>query len=125
MEDRIVKSVTRQVKAVFPGLLNANETLFGGHAMKWMDEVAFLTATRFTRQHMYTVKVKDIQFLKAIEKDSIIELVGRVVKVGRVKLTIEVKLFQEEMYGACRDLAMKSEFTFAALDENKKTVLLQ
>lgn len=52
MEERIIQSETRQFKAIFPNTLNANETLFGGQAMKWMDEVAYITATRFTRQKM-------------------------------------------------------------------------
>ena len=43
MEERIIQSETRQFKAIFPNTLNANETLFGGQAMKWMDEVAYIT----------------------------------------------------------------------------------
>nr|HMQ43287.1 acyl-CoA thioesterase [Mariniflexile sp.] len=46
---RIEKSETRQFKMVFPNTLNDHETIFGGTAMKWMDEVAYITATRFAR----------------------------------------------------------------------------
>ena len=65
MEERIIQSETRQFKAIFPNTLNANETLFGGQAMKWMDEVAYITATRFTRQKMFTVNTENIYFLFA------------------------------------------------------------
>lgn len=62
MDERIKQSETRQFKAIFPDSLNANGTLFGGQAMKWMDEVAYITATRFTRQRMFTVNTENIYF---------------------------------------------------------------
>ncbi len=52
MEDRITASITRQFKAVFPCMLNDNKTVFGGEVLKWMDEVAYITATRFAREKM-------------------------------------------------------------------------
>lgn len=120
MEERIKQSETRQCKAIFPGTLNANETLFGGIAMKWMDEVAYITATRFTRQKMFTVNTENIQFLKAVHPDSIIEVVGRVEDAGAVKLKVKVEVYAEEMYGRERDKVIESIFVFAVLDDNMK-----
>ena len=120
MNDLINNSETRQFKAVFPSTLNANETLFGGQAMKWMDEVAYITATRFTRQRMYTVNIEDIRFLQAVTLDSIVEVVGRVEKYGAVKLTVKVEVYVEEMYGLKREKAVEGTFIFAALDENRR-----
>ncbi len=37
------------VKAVFPNTKNQYDSLFGGTALFWMDEKAFITATRFSR----------------------------------------------------------------------------
>ena len=42
---------TQQFRVVFPKYLNSNGTLFGGKAMQWLDEVAFIAATRYSRQH--------------------------------------------------------------------------
>lgn len=120
MEEQIRLSETRQFKAIFPNTLNANDTLFGGQAMQWMDEVAYITATRFTRQRMFTVNTENIKFLKAVNPDSIVEVVGRIEKVGAVKLKVKVELFVEEMYGLGRDKAIEGVFVFASLDENKR-----
>jgi acyl-CoA hydrolase len=120
MEELIHLSETRQFKAIFPNTLNANETLFGGQAMQWMDEVAYITATRFTRQRMFTVNTEHIKFLKAVNINSIVEVVGRVEKANQVKLYIKVEIFVEEMYGQGRDKAIEGIFVFASLDENKK-----
>jgi len=115
---QILSSETRQFKAIFPNTLNANDTLFGGQAMQWMDEVAYITATRFTRQRMFTVHTEKIRFLKTVEPNSIVEVVGRVVKAGSVKLSVLVEIYVEDMYGDGRDKAIDGIFVFATLDEN-------
>jgi acyl-CoA hydrolase len=120
MEDHIRMCETRQFKVIFPHTLNANGTLFGGQAMYWMDEVAYITATRFTRQRMYTIKAESINFIKAVCPDSIVELVGKVEKAGTVRLIIRVDMFVEEMYGKKREKAMEGIFVFAELNENRK-----
>lgn len=120
MEKHIQLSETRQFKAIFPNTLNANETLFGGQAMQWMDEVAYITATRFTRQRMFTVHTEKIKFLKAVHPDSIVEVVGRVIKAEAVKLSVDVEIYVEQMYGSERYKAIQGIFVFASLDENKR-----
>jgi len=120
METRIKESETRQFKAIFPNTLNANETLFGGQALQWMDEVAYITATRFTRQKMYTVKAENITFLKTVNPNSIVEVVGYVEKAEMVRLNVRVEIFMEEMYGQGREKAMEGVFVFATLDENHR-----
>lgn len=120
MNETISLSETRQFKAVFPNTLNANDTLFGGQVMQWMDEVAYITATRFTRRRMFTVKIENIKFLKAVGPDSVVEVVGRVEETGTVRLSIKVDVFVEEMYGLSREKAMEGIFVFAALDEEMR-----
>lgn len=124
MEERIQRSETRQVKAVFPGMLNANETLFGGMAMQWMDEVAFITATRFTRQRMFTINTETIKFLKTIIPGMFAEVVGRVEAYGPVKLRVRVEIYAEDMYSDTREKAVEGVFVFAALDEQNRPVRL-
>jgi acyl-CoA hydrolase len=120
MEDRINSSETRHFKAIFPNTLNANDTLFGGQALQWMDEVAYITATRFARKRMFTVNIEDIKFHRSVGPDSIVEVVGRVEKAGAVRLRVKVEVYVEEMYGAFREKAIDGVFVFAALDEEMK-----
>ncbi|MEO6729821.1 MAG: acyl-CoA thioesterase [Ferruginibacter sp.] len=65
-DEKIEQSVTRIFKAVFPDSTNHYDTLFGGTAMPLMDEVAVITATRFSRQKMVTVSSDRIDFKKPI-----------------------------------------------------------
>ena len=121
-EERIAKSETRIFKAVFPNSTNHYDTLFGGSAMHLMDEVAFITATRFSRQKMVTVSSDRIDFKKPIPAGTIIELVGKVTYLGNTSIKIKVDIYIEQMYADHREKAITGEFTFVAIDENKKPV---
>ncbi len=121
-EERINESITRVFKAVFPNTTNHYDTLFGGTAMQFMDEVAFITATRYSRQKMVTVSSDRIDFKKPIPHGTIIELVGKVTYLGTTSLKVRVDIFVEEMYSPQKDKAVTGEFTFVAIDENKKAI---
>jgi len=120
LEERIKNSETRIFKAVFPNTTNYYDTLFGRTAMHMMDEVAFITATRFSRQIMVTVSTDRIDFNKPIPAGTIVELVGRVTQVGNSSLKVSVEIYIEEMYSEVRYLAIQGVFTFVALDKDKK-----
>ena len=121
-EERIEKSITKIFKTVFPDSTNHYDTLFGGTAMYLMDEVAFITATRFTRKKVVTVSSDRIDFTQPIAAGTIIELIGKVVLVGNTSLKVLVEIYVEEMYSESRQKAIAGTFTFVAIDENKKPV---
>ena len=121
-EEKIAQSETRIFKAVFPNTTNHYDTLFGGTAMQLMDEVAFITATRFCRQKVVTVSSDKIDFKKPIPAGTIIELIGQVSYIGNKSLKVTVKIFTEHMYSHHREKAIEGEFTFVAIDENKNPI---
>lgn len=122
IEEKIRKSETRIFKAVFPNTTNHYDTLFGGTAMHMMDEVAFITATRYSRQIMVTVSSDKIDFKKAIPAGTIVELIGKVSHVGNTSLKVNVEIFVEQMYSEGRELAVQGVFTFVAINKDKKPV---
>ncbi|MDR7023093.1 MAG: acyl-CoA thioesterase [Gammaproteobacteria bacterium] len=119
---RIELSETRVTKAVFPPTTNHHNTLFGGTALAWMDEVSFIAATRFCRLPLVTVSSDRIDFKHAIPAGSIVELIGRVIKVGNTSLKVEVEVFVESMCSDARERAISGVFSFVAIDEQKKPV---
>lgn len=121
-EEKIKQSETRIFKAVFPNTTNHYDTLFGGTAMQLMDEVAFISATRFSRQRMVTVSSDRIDFKKPIPAGTIIELVGKVSYLGNTSLKVKVDIYVEQMYQEQREKAVSGEFTFVAVDEEKQPV---
>ena len=124
IEELKQQSETRQVKIIFKDSINDQSTLFGGTALKWMDEVAYITATRFCRKRVVTISVDNINFKKPIPYGSIIELVGKVGIVGTVKLEINVEIYVEQKYINEREKAVEGIFSFAAVDVNNRPVNL-
>jgi acyl-CoA hydrolase len=120
LEERIKKAETRQFKAIFPNNVNHYDTLFGGTALSFMDEVAFITATRFSRQKMVTVSSGKIDFNKPIPAGTIIEIIGSIMKVGTTSVKVKVEIFIEEMYSDKREKAIEGAFTLVAIDDDKK-----
>ena len=120
MNEMVRKSETRQFKVIFPNTLNDHDTLFGGIAMKWMDEVAYITAIRFTKKKMVTVSSERVQFLLPMKSGTIAEIIGKVTKVKTLKIEILVEIYIDDMYAENRQKAVVAIFTFAAInDENK------
>ncbi len=122
---QIEESRTVITRAVFPSTTNHYDTLFGGQAMEWMDEVAFITATRFSRQKMVTVSSDKIDFKRPIAAGSIVELIGIVTHIGKSSLKVKVEMMREDMYARGKEVAISGAFTFVAIGENKKPMPLK
>lgn len=122
MNDEQPINETRMVYPIFPGSANHYDTLFGGQAMAWMDQAAFICATRWCRQKVVTAHSSAIDFHHAIPVGTIVELVAKVVKVGRTSMTVEVQLWVEAMKQAGRTLACEGSFVLVAVDEQNQPV---
>jgi acyl-CoA hydrolase len=124
-EERIRNAESRQFKTIFPNTVNHYDTLFGGTALSYMDEIAFITATRFSRQKMVTVSSDKIDFSVPIHAGTIIEIVGKIIKVGNTSLQVRVEIFTEEMYFDKREKAIQGVFTLVAIGDDKKPVKIR
>lgn len=116
--------ILTQYKFISQSSLNGHCTLFGGIAMKWLDEACYILATRFTRKKMVTAKVDRVKFLAPIFPGSIIEIRCEILKISTVCLNIKAEIFVEEMYSDKRQKALESYFLFAAIDEDNKPMRL-
>jgi len=122
MNSRIKNAETRQFKCIFPESLNDQDNLFGGIAMKWMDEVAYITASRYAKKKMVTVSCDKIQFLSPIKSGTIAEIIGKITQVKNVTIEIQVEIFLEDKYSDERKKVVEALFTFAAVNEKNKPV---
>ncbi|HXV15116.1 MAG TPA: acyl-CoA thioesterase [Candidatus Krumholzibacteria bacterium] len=120
LKARIDASETRIAKVVAPATTNLYDTLFGGTLLSWMDEVAFITATRFGRCPFVTVSIERIDFKHPIPAGTIVELIARVESVGRTSLKVRIDVFVEHMLKADRLKAVTGSVTMVAIDEHKR-----
>lgn len=122
IEERIQKSETHVFKVVFPETTNHHNTMFGGRVIMMMTETAFMTATRFSRKNFVLVSSDRIDFAKPIPAASLVELIGRVEKVGNTSIRIEVGVFLEKIKEEFREKVVGGSFTFVAVDEDHHPV---
>ena len=125
LEKKIQESITRQERVIYHNAVNEHDTLFGGLALKWMDEVAYLSAAKFARTKLLTVSAGPIKFLTTVPYKSFIAIEAKVTHAGNVKLKIGVTLSIIERSTLHQTKAIEGEFIFAAVDDNLKPVRLR
>jgi acyl-CoA hydrolase len=112
-----VQAATRRVQLidmVFPGDTNHHGTLFGGVALAHMDKVAFLAASRHGRAPFVTAASEKIDFAAPARAGDMVEVTGRVIRVGNSSLDVEVELVAEAPVTGERRLCTRGRFTLVA-----------
>lgn len=107
---------TRLVHPVFPNSANHYGTLFGGQVMAWMDQAAFICATRWCRRKVVTAHSSAIDFHHAVPVGTIVEIIARLDTVGKTSMRVKVELWVEPMDRPERTLACQGEFVLVAVD---------
>ena len=107
-------------KLVQPGDLNANNTLFGGRCLAWVDEEAAIYAAIETRhKKVVTKSISAINFVAPAFQGDVIEIGIALKRIGKTSITLEVQV---------RDLTTQrvivniDEMVFVCVDENGKPV---
>jgi len=80
-------------KWVKPEDLNANETLFGGKLLAWIDEEAALySIIQLENKRVVTKYVSEINFMSSAKEGDIVEIGIEVVKFGKTSLTLNCEV---------------------------------
>jgi acyl-CoA hydrolase len=113
---------TKQYRAIFPDCLNSNDCLNGGKALMWMDEIAYITASNYSGQNIYTYSIKNIKFSKLIEAESIVEIISRIEKVENFKIHITVEVYRQNKNSGKNEKAIWGNFVMIAMDNRRKPI---
>ena len=106
----------RLLHMVFPDHTNHLGTLFGGQALAWMDMAAFIVASRHARSTVVTARSEQVDFSQPIYKGDLVEVVARIVEVGRSSMKVAVDLVNENLLTGERKLCTRGRFVMIALD---------
>jgi acyl-CoA hydrolase len=83
----------RTRKWVRPEDLNANETLFGGSLLRWIDEEATIYAIiQLGNQNVVTKYMSEIDFVSSSRQGEVIEMGLRATAFGRTSLTMRAEV---------------------------------
>lgn len=110
---------------VMPNHTNHQGSLFGGHALGLMDHAGWVAATRYARRSMVTVASDRVEFKVPVRAGQLVELVARIVKVGRTSVTVGVDMYAEDVATGDRRLATSGSFVFVAVGDDGRPVPIE
>lgn len=103
---------------VRPEHLNHHGYLFGGALLKWVDELAWLAASRdFAGCTLVTVGMEKIQFRQRVENGSILRFSILPLTQGSSAVTYSVEVFADAPGGREETPVFSNRITFVRLDE--------
>lgn len=115
----------RIVELVFADDTNHHGTLFGGHGLSLMAKAGFIASTQKCREVMVLASLEKTNFIAPIAIGGIVDLSAKVVRVGTKSLTVNVKMWGEELLTGARTFCADSDFIMVAVDENGRSKELQ
>jgi acyl-CoA hydrolase len=106
--------------------LNHYGYLFGGQLLKWVDECAWLAASReFPGRRLVTRALDRIDFKIQIANGSILRFVVGRIKLGTTAATYEVRVFGQPPGAVSEKEVFSTTITFVSVDELGKKVPLK
>jgi len=103
---------------VRPEHLNHHGYLFGGVMLKWVDENAWMAATReFPGCTLVTINMDACHFKHRVENGSILRFQMEHSNQGRTSVTYRVHVFADEPGAQLEKEVFSTRVTFVRLDE--------
>ncbi|MCZ7488961.1 acyl-CoA thioesterase [Rhizobium rhizogenes] len=121
-ETRQTSETVAMVEIVFPDQANSVGRMFGGEAIAYMTKAAFVAASRYSGKLVVLASSERIDFARSIEIGEIVEAVAHVTHVGRSSMSIETKLWSENLLTGERHITATGHFTMVAVDTDHRPV---
>lgn len=110
----------RLLESVFPTDTNPQGNLFGGTLLSWMDKAAGYAAMRRARGTVVTAAIEDIAFRVPILQGDLVEVLARVIEVGRTSMRVRVEVTRERpVEGTKGVLCVVGHFTMVSMGPDR------
>ena len=107
-------------KLIKPGDLNANNTLFGGALLRWIDEEAGIYAmSKLDTQKVVTKYISEIDFISSAKQGEVIEIGLDLLSVGRTSITF--KCLVRNIFSKKKILSI-DKLVFVQVDDEERAV---
>ena len=118
---KVEDSLTEQQYLICPAHINHYGRLFGGHLLKWIDELAGIVAIRHCGNTVTTAAIDNLQFQAPAYTGDMIVLRGWVTCVGRSSMEVRVDTYREALDGR-RDLINRAYMDMVSIDCKGKPI---
>jgi len=108
-------------KLVLPEFMNEQGALFGGYLLKWIDELAYVTASlEYPGNRFVTINLDNVVFRKPIKVGYILCFAITMSKIGTTSVEYEVEVYNAKGSEEDRKLLFETKIVFVNIDENGK-----
>jgi acyl-CoA hydrolase len=105
-------------KLVKPGELNANNSLFGGALLRWIDEEAGIYAmTKLHSQKVVTKYISEIDFVNSAKQGDVIEIGIDFTDIGRTSISFKCEV--RNLFSKKTIISIE-KIVFVHVDENER-----
>ena len=112
-------------RLVLPEHLNHYGFLFGGHLLRWVDEVAWIAASLdYPGCRLVTVAMDGVEFRKSVHGGAVLRFVTERTRVGRTSVSYRVDVFAESLDTGAEEPVFSTVVTQVRVDaEGRKLAL--
>ncbi|MGN1280412.1 MAG: acyl-CoA thioester hydrolase YciA [Succinivibrio sp.] len=109
-----------------PGDTNPAGDIFGGWIMSQMDIAGAILAREIANGRVVTAAVEGMSFLKPVSVGDVVCCYGKCIRVGVTSMSIHLEIWVKKLIEsetnehAERHLVTEANFTYVAIDKNKR-----
>lgn len=104
-------------KLVLPEHMNHYGFLFGGYLLQWVDEYAWIAATRdYPGAHFVTVAMDEVVFRKGVREGVILRFAIEHARAGNTSASYDVSVYRDDLETGEEDRIFTNTVTFVNVD---------
>ena len=105
-------------KLVLPEHLNHYGYLFGGHLLKWVDEVGWIAASLdYPGCNFVTIGMDRVEFKKSVKQGALLRFEVNKAREGNTSVRYSVKVYRHDMNIGVEELIFTTNTTFVCIDK--------
>ena len=102
---------------VLPEHLNHYGYLFGGHLLKWVDEVAYIAASLdYPGCNFVTIGMDRVEFRKSVRQGALLRLDVNRDGEGNTSVRYHVEVYRHDIKSGDEELIFSTNTTFVCID---------
>ena len=112
-------------KLILPEHLNHYGFLFGGHLLKWVDEIGWIAASLdYPGCHFVTIAMDKVEFRKSVRQGTILTFRADRLRAGRTSVRYLVEVFRGNDPAAVQEAIFSTQVTFVRIDRHGEKIPL-
>jgi acyl-CoA hydrolase len=107
-----------------PKDVNFGGHVHGGEVMKWMDQIGYALAVKYSKGYAVTKFVDNINFTSPMKIGDLVSLTAKILSVGTTSMRIEICVTSENLLTEVISDNCSCEMVFVAVDKqgNKRNL---